>query len=44
MLRQRVICLDGNFGNGSDSSTGGVPTGDDQFNAVAFAVRSHFQI
>ena len=29
-------------GNGSDSSTGGVPTGDDQFNAVAFAVQQPF--
>ena len=29
-------------GNGSDSSVGGVPTGDDQFNAVAFAVQQPF--
>ena len=29
-------------GNGSDSSAGGVPTGDDQFNAVAFAVQQPF--
>ena len=29
-------------GNGSDSSTGGVPTGDDQFNAIAFAVQQPF--
>mgnify|MGYP005691377823 CR=1 FL=1 len=29
-------------GNGSDSSVGGVPTGDDQFNAIAFAVQQPF--
>ena len=29
-------------GNGSDSSVGGVPTGDDDFNAVAFAVQQPF--
>ena len=29
-------------GNGSDSSVGGVPTGDDQFNAEAFAVQQPF--
>ena len=27
-------------GNGSDSTTGGVPTGDDDFNAIAFAFNS----
>ena len=29
-------------GNGSDSSVGGVPTGDDDFNAIAFAVQQPF--
>ena len=29
-------------GNGSDSTYGGVPTGDDDFNAVAFAVQQPF--
>ena len=29
-------------GNGSPYETGGVPTGDDQFNAVAFAVQQPF--
>ena len=29
-------------GNGSDSTTGGVPTGDDDFNAIAIAVQQPF--
>ncbi|MGB1117749.1 MAG: DUF1302 family protein [Parvibaculales bacterium] len=29
-------------GNGSDSTTGGVPTGDDDFNAIALAVQQPF--
>ena len=29
-------------GNGSDSTTGGVPTGDDDFNAIALAFQQPF--
>ena len=29
-------------GNGTDSSTGGIPTGDDQFNAIAIAIQQPF--